>query len=141
MITKNSRAMLRDYQNDICSRTVEAFRSHRSVMVQMPTGTGKTVVLASLVNSVECGERIEGVSVELGCANILIVAHRRELVEQIRETIHRLGIDDGNITVCSIQWLTYNINKVAIAPSLVVIDEAHHALAKTYKMMWEAWYE
>lgn len=129
--------MLRDYQKDICIRTAEAFRSHRSVMVQMPTGTGKTVVLAALVNSVECGVR----SVELGCANILIVAHRRELVEQIRETIHRLGIDDGNITVCSIQWLTYNINKVAIAPSLVVIDEAHHALAKTYRMMWEAWPE
>ena len=118
--------MLRDYQRDICSRTVEAFRSHRSVMVQMPTGTGKTVVLAELVRSVEC---------------VLIVAHRRELVEQIRETIRRLGIDDGNITVCSIQWLTYNINKVAIAPSLVVIDEAHHALAKTYRMMWEAWHE
>ena len=95
---KNRGTMLRDYQKDICSRTVEAFKRHRSVMVQMPTGTGKTVVLASLVNSEE-----------LGCANILIVAHRRELVEQIRETIHRLGIDDGNITVCSIQWLTYNI--------------------------------
>ncbi len=122
--------MLRDYQKDICSRTVEAFRSHRSVMVQMPTGTGKTVVLASLVNSVK-----------LGCANILIVAHRRELVEQIRETIHRLGIDDGNITVCSIQWLTYNINKVKEVPQLVVIDEAHHALAKTYRMMWETWHE
>lgn len=131
--------MLRDYQKDICSRTVEAFRNHRSVMVQMPTGTGKTVVLASLLHSVkllhsvECGVR----SVEC----ILIVAHRRELVEQIRETIRRLGIDDGNIVVCSIQWLTYNINKVEFTPSLVVIDEAHHALAKTYRMMWEAWPE
>ena len=47
--------MLRDYQKDICSRTVEAFWSHRSVMVQMPTGTGKTVVLVSLVKSLECG--------------------------------------------------------------------------------------
>ncbi len=98
-------------------------------------------------NYPEVQPRIEGVSekcgvrnVELGCANILIVAHRRELVEQIKDTIHRLGIDDGNITVCSIQWLTHNINKVA-APSLVVIDEAHHALAKTYRMMWEAWPE
>lgn len=116
-------------------------------MVQMPTGTGKTVVLASLVNEelrvknektafdesqsvCQCGANVK-------C--ILIVAHRRELVDQIKDTIHRLGIDDRNILVCSIQWLTYNIYKVEIAPSLVVIDEAHHALAKTYRMMWEAW--
>ena len=149
--------MLRDYQKDICSRTVEAFRSHRSVMVQMPTGTGKTVVLASLVNeelrvkkrkfdevNEECSpfHSVSGLDLSVsGEMCILIVAHRRELVEQIRDTIRRMGIDDGNITVCSIQWLTYNINKVAIAPSLVVIDEAHHALAKTYRMMWEAWHE
>ncbi|MBO5155667.1 MAG: DEAD/DEAH box helicase [Prevotella sp.] len=151
--------MLRDYQKDICSRTVEAFRSHRSVMVQMPTGTGKTVVLASLVNeelrvktaelmslrtNEECSPFHSVSNLDLSVSGemyILIVAHRRELVEQIRDTIRRLGIDDGNIVVCSIQWLTYNINKVAIAPSLVVIDEAHHALAKTYRMMWEAWPE
>ena len=149
--------MLRDYQKDICSRTVEAFKTHRSVMVQMPTGTGKTIVLAQIVNeelrnvsstksmkSEECSPFHSVSNLDLSVSGetcILIVAHRRELVEQIKATIHRLGIDDGNITVCSIQWLTYNINKVAIAPSLVVIDEAHHALAKTYRMMWEAWPE
>ena len=139
--------MLRNYQLDILKRISDAFYRHRSVMVQMPTGTGKTVVLASLVNeecraATCCGfiER-EGAGSQSVCNTILIVAHRRELVEQIKDTIRRLGIDDGNITVCSIQWLTYNINKVAIAPSLVVIDEAHHALAKTYRMMWEAWHE
>ena len=135
--------MLRDYQRDICSRTVEAFKRHRSVMVQMPTGTGKTVVLASLVNEELRVKTAELMSLRTNeeSSSLYIIAHRRELVEQIRDTIRRLGIDDGNITVCSIQWLTYNINKVAIAPSLVVIDEAHHALAKTYRMMWEAWHE
>ena len=60
--------MLRDYQADICSRVREAFQHHRSVMVQMPTGTGKTVVLASLVS-------------QLDGTDVLIVAHRRELTE------------------------------------------------------------
>ena len=41
--------MLRDYQINICTRVSEVFEHHRSVMVQMPTGTGKTVVLAELV--------------------------------------------------------------------------------------------
>lgn len=47
-MTKATR--LYDYQNDIKLRLLEAWQAHRSVMVQMPTGTGKTHVLASLVN-------------------------------------------------------------------------------------------
>ena len=128
---------LRDYQTDICSRVSEAFNKHRSVMVQMPTGTGKTVVLASLVS-------------QLKIENVLIVAHRRELIEQIKATIKRMKMDNRNITVESIQTISRRLisNSVATPPtggqggfSLVVIDEAHHALAKTYKMMWDTWPE
>ena len=129
--------MLRDYQADICSRVREAFQHHRSVMVQMPTGTGKTVVLASLVS-------------QLDVTDVLIVAHRRELTEQIEATIRRMGLNANNhssfinnqtIIVESIQTISRRIDALDLTPSLVVIDEAHHALAKTYKMMWEAWPE
>ena len=122
--------MLRDYQIDICSRVSEAFEHHRSVMVQMPTGTGKTIVLAELVKQLMMKD--EGV-------RILIVAHRRELIEQIKATIKRMKMDSRNITVESIQTISRRIATIEFAPSLVVIDEAHHALAKTYKMMWDAW--
>ena len=77
--------MLRDYQIEICERVREAFARHRSVMVQMPTGTGKTVVLAELVR--------EYLNVNLnvnGGRNVLIVAHRRELVEQIQQALLRV---------------------------------------------------
>ena len=122
--------MLRDYQIDICSRVSEAFEHHRSVMVQMPTGTGKTVVLAELVKRLKM--KNEGLK-------ILIVAHRRELVGQIKATIKRMKMDSRNITVESIQTISRRIDALDFIPSLVVIDEAHHALAKTYKMMWDAW--
>ena len=79
--------MLRDYQEDICRRVREAFVTHRSVMMQMPTGTGKTAVLASLVMEELKDERIKG-----GCAKVLIVAHRRELIRQIKETIKRMVV-------------------------------------------------
>ena len=117
---------LRDYQTDICLRVSEAFNKHRSVMVQMPTGTGKTMVLASLVR-------------QLDTTNVLIVAHRRELIEQIKATIKRMKMDNRNITVESIQTIFRRIDTLDFTPSLVVIDEAHHALAKTYKMMWNTW--
>ena len=204
--------MLRDYQIEICERVREAFARHRSVMVQMPTGTGKTVVLAELVR--------EYLNVNLnvnGGRNVLIVAHRRELVEQIQQALlkvmfrslaskkglvtekvflphpssparrgstsllnppllRREDLKPGrpglysqtsarpcgvarelptqqscdylsaegaaaHIAVHSIQWLSRNIEKVKGKPGLVIVDEAHHALAKTYKMMWEAWPE
>ena len=66
-----------DYQEDMVKRVQEAFRRHDSVMVQMPTGTGKTMVLANIVFSF----------LEKSNNPIWIVAHRRELVSQIKETI------------------------------------------------------
>ena len=68
-----------DYQEDMVKRVQEAFRYHDSVMVQMPTGTGKTMVLANIVFSF----------LEKSNHPIWIVAHRRELVEQIKETLNK----------------------------------------------------
>ena len=142
--------MLRDYQEEICSRVREAFKKHRSVMMQMPTGTGKTVVLAEIVR--EYLNVNVNVNVKGGC-NVLIVAHRRELVEQIQQALLRVmgaGVArelptqqscDCLIQVHSIQWLSRNIEKVKGKPGVVIVDEAHHAVAKTYRMMWEAWPE
>ena len=70
-----------DYQEDMKERIEKALRLHRSVMAQMPTGTGKTVLLASVV---------ELFLREHSNCNVWIVAHRRELVSQIRETIQRV---------------------------------------------------
>ena len=70
-----------DYQEDMKERIGKALRLHRSVMAQMPTGTGKTILLASVV---------ESFLREHSNCNVWIVAHRRELVSQIRETIERV---------------------------------------------------
>ena len=76
------------------------------------------------------------------------MAHRRELIEQIKATVKRMGLNADNqlsvinnqtIIVESIQTISRRIATTEFSPSLVVIDEAHHALAKTYKMMWDAW--
>ena len=198
-----------DYQEDMKERIEKALRLHRSVMAQMPTGTGKTVLLASVV---------ESFFREHSNCNVWIVAHRRELVSQIRETIERIfskthpssltlkggstafpkplspqgtgdvtalrcseplrskvggpskvspdclcGVnrlakkEDGTssnliekplnsslftlrsslIKAVSIQWLSKHYDEIEEEPGMIVIDEAHHALAKTYKEMWE----
>ena len=135
--------MLRDYQIEICEKVNEAFEAHRSVMMQMPTGTGKTVVLASLVK--------QYLNRDADCS-VLIVAHRIELIEQTGTFLNHFGIDYGviaggkrpavlkRVMVASVQTLSKNLD-IDLSPSLVVIDEAHHALAKTYQMLWTAWPE
>ena len=135
--------VLRDYQIEICEKVNKAFETHRSVMMQMPTGTGKTVVLASLV------KQFLNSNVD---SPVLIVAHRIELIEQTGAFLSHFGIDYGviaggkrpamlkRVMVASVQTLSKNLD-IDLSPSLVVIDEAHHALAKTYRMLWEAWQE
>ena len=144
-----------DYQEDMKSRIEKALGLHRSVMVQMPTGTGKTILLASVV---------ESFLREHSNCNVWIVAHRRELVSQIKDTLNKFllnfifsnhpvppskeaskpspdclsaGASNVPVKAMSIQWLAKHYDEIKEKPGLIVIDEAHHALAKTYKVMWE----
>ena len=175
-----------DYQEDMKERIEKALRLHRSVMAQMPTGTGKTVLLASVV---------ESFLREHSDCNVWIVAHRRELVSQIKDTLNKFLLnfifsnhpvppskegststpspsssEGGDVTALrcseplrskvggaskpspdclsagafnvpikavSIQWLAKHYDEIEEEPGMIVIDEAHHALAKTYKEMWE----
>ena len=137
---------LYDYQREMSERIDTAFRSYQSVMVQMPTGTGKTILLAEVV------KREKG-KVKNPC--VWIVVHRRELVEQIKETLDTmlssssstsgtalsLLSDNSHIKVMSIQWLSRHYQEMEEIPSLIVIDEAHHAVAKTYKEVMDAFPE
>ena len=82
--------MLRNYQLAICERVKEAFEAHRSVMMQMPTGTGKTVVLVELVK-----RYLDTISYQR--CQVLIVAHRIELIDQIGEHLRGYGIGYGVI--------------------------------------------
>ena len=110
-----------DYQEDMVKRVQEAFKHHDAVMVQMPTGTGKTYLLAALVGLFLKEE-------------VWVVAHRRELVSQIKNTLERFfsSLKSTSIKVTSIQWLSRHYGEMEEKPRLIVIDEAHHALAETY---------
>ena len=122
---------LRDYQLEMVSRLERAWTRHRSVLVQMPTGTGKTVLMAEVIRGI--GSRV------------LIVAHRRELIEQIKRTVRAFGIAQDDVVVESIQKLSGGKSETNPTKggefSLVIIDEAHHALAKTYRTLWDRWPE
>ena len=127
---------LYDYQEDMKGRIEGELRLHRSVMAQMPTGTGKTYLLTAVINSFVSNNPKE---------KVWIVAHRRELVSQIDETVRKFHSYFASNTssllssvkAMSIQWLMRHYDEIEEEPGMIVIDEAHHALAKTYKEMWE----
>ena len=125
-----------DYQEDMKERIEKALRLHRSVMAQMPTGTGKTYLLTAVIDSFVSNNPKE---------KVWIVAHRRELVSQIDETVRKFHSYSASNTssllssvkAMSILWLMRHYDEIEEEPGMIVIDEAHHALAKTYKEMWE----
>ena len=125
-----------DYQEDMKERIEKALRLHRSVMAQMPTGTGKTYLLTAVIDSFVSNDPME---------KVWIVAHRRELVSQIDETVRKFHSYSASNTssllssvkAMSIQWLMRHYDEIEEEPGMIVIDEAHHALAKTYKEMWK----
>jgi superfamily II DNA or RNA helicase len=139
----NSDKSLRPYQASSKKEIYEAWLSVRSVLFQMPTGTGKTRLFASIIKDVRT------ISVEKAIIpqpRILVLAHRTELIEQISNTITnkyhiscgiiKSGIwenMDALVQVASVQSLTRRLARWGTIPfGLIVIDEAHHALAKTY---------
>lgn len=134
---------LRHYQEEMKAAVWKAWQKVRRVMLQMPTGTGKTRLFVSLIRDIRQAD---------ADARILIVAHRTELIGQISRALsvhygmehHVLG--NGNaaasapILLASIQMLARRIGKDARLQTFgyIIIDEAHHSLAPTYRKMLEA---
>ena len=74
-MTKDNSIYLYPYQSDMVSRIEKAFMPYHSVMVQMPTGTGKTHIIGAIARSyISKGH------------TVFVIAHRRELVAQAQNT-------------------------------------------------------
>jgi superfamily II DNA or RNA helicase len=127
---------LRPYQTQGINKIFQAWRTDkRSILFQMPTGTGKTVLFAEIVRMGFEKKR-----------KILIVVHRRELIEQIRQKLDERNIElalivagqnldyTKEIQIASIQTLTRREHPEA---DLIIIDECHHAKAASYRKLWE----
>ena len=133
---------LRPYQQEMKNKVFRHWNRHYNVMLQLPTGTGKTVLFTSIINDL----------VSVKDTKIVILAHRKELIDQISEHLSRYGIDHGVITsgrkrdleksvqVASVQTLTHekNIDLLdELKPKFIIIDEAHHSLADSYTKFWK----
>jgi len=124
---------LRDYQQEAIESLRAAYRAGKKApLLCLPTGGGKTVIFSYIAQSAAAkGNRV------------LILVHRRELVQQTSETLASLGLDHGIIAaghpmdskpvqVASVQTLARRLQRIKEDPCLIIVDEAHHAVAGSW---------
>ena len=130
------------FQADLLGRVERATDAGHNPLVQLPTGGGKTVCFAELI-------RRRG-------GRALVLAHRTELVGQAASKLWAAGVEVGIIQagvpptvtaktqVASVQTLSSRLQRRAIDLAkfdLVVVDEAHHAVASSWRLILEAFPE
>lgn len=128
---------LRPYQLEAIQSLRNAVTTtNRRLLLQAPTGAGKTVIAAEIIRSARAKGSV-----------IWFVAHRRELVQQTSEKLNAIGVSHGIVMqgyyedeyeavyVGTIQSLSARLSSgrlVAPNPNLIIIDEAHRSMARTY---------
>jgi superfamily II DNA or RNA helicase len=139
---------LRDYQQRAVESALEALENgeNNSTLIVMPTGCGKTVVFASIIERWKRGR-------------IMVLAHREELITQAAEKIKAITGEDPDIEMADRRADTGMWNRARVVVSsiqtqnagnpprmrrfnpgdfgLVIIDEAHHAVADSYRRVIE----
>jgi superfamily II DNA or RNA helicase len=136
---------LRPYQQEALVSVRQAYKAgKRRVLVSLPTGTGKTIVFAHFPSTLRMRKRL------------LVLAHREELLVQAQEKfravdpqlkveIEQAGAyasEDAKVVVASVPTLARNrgARLSRLQPddfSIIVVDEAHHAVAPTYRRVFD----
>lgn len=137
---------LREYQTEAKNKVYRAFKSGvKRVMLQLPTGAGKTILFTSIVrDAVERKKRA------------WVLVHRKELIEQTVQKAAKYGLTFSVIQadavyrpleryqVASVQTLVRRIEKFkksTFKPDLIICDESHHSTASSYRAIYEAFPE
>lgn len=133
---------LRDYQREAKAAIYKMWIQKRSIMLQMPTGTGKTRLFASISRDL-----FDWGAEHKKAVKILLLAHRIELIDQIDDHIgQKYNMAHALIVSKSIEQKKYSI-QIGSVPTLIrrlsrwtdkdfdviIIDEAHHVKADSYK--------
>ena len=125
---------LRDYQIKAIESLRYSFntKGKKSPLLVMPTGSGKTIVFAQISKALETNNK-----------NVLILVHRKELIDQSSKKLKAIGVDHGiiaakyksktsSIQIASVQTLVRRLEKNNFIPNFIIIDEAHHAAAGSW---------
>jgi DNA repair protein RadD len=111
----------------------------KSVLAVLPTGGGKTIIFSAIAQSAAAKGN-----------HVLILVHRRELIHQASSKLQWIGVDHGIIAagippsdhavqIASVQTLARRLSRLDWQPTLIIIDEAHHATAGQWARILDHW--
>lgn len=129
---------LRPYQVEMIDGARKSLRKHQRVILQAPTGAGKTALACHMMSEAQ----------KRGLSSFFMV-HQNELLKQTSRALWRNKIEHGiiaagkgrsplSVQVASVMTLKNRLNSYD-PPSLIIIDEAHRALAPSYLAVAEAY--
>ena len=125
---------LRKYQVKAIKRAANSLRNgNKAPLLTLPTGAGKTVIFSEIAKRAVQKNN-----------NVLILVHRRELIKQASKKLADIKVPHGIIAagfkpsshpiqVASVQTIVRRLNKINYKPALIIIDEAHHSVAGSWK--------
>jgi superfamily II DNA or RNA helicase len=136
---------LRPYQTKVIADFEEAVAAGRKrILLVAPTGSGKTVIAAEITR-----RKL------LAAASVLVLAHRREIIGETHRKLFAHGVRSGiiqsgfdprpleRVQVASVPTLwsrALRSDAMELPPAdLLVVDECHHAPARTYQKIIEAY--
>jgi superfamily II DNA or RNA helicase len=117
---------LHEYQNTLVTRTRQAYlEGLKAPCVVAPCGAGKSVIISEIARlTTNKGNRV------------LFLVHRRELIDQIKNTFTLNRVDMELVEFGMVQTVVRRLEKTNI-PSLIITDESHHGLAASYRKIYE----
>ncbi|EDN8089315.1 helicase [Listeria monocytogenes] len=84
-------------------------------------GAGKSVILSEIIRMTTHNKN-----------HVLFLVHRKELIDQIRNTLIMNEVDMSYVKLGMVQTVVRRLEKTS-EPALIIIDESHHVLANSYK--------
>jgi superfamily II DNA or RNA helicase len=129
-----------DVDEDIDAAALEDPNAHKRFWFEHATGAGKTVAAMGFVEACRTG-------------GVLILTHRRNLVDQFIDELKTRGYGDrlskpllgdaddagGPVTIETYQWFVRNAGQISGAYTVVICDEAHTALGEKTSATIRAW--
>lgn len=117
---------LRPYQKQmVASARKHIIDGAKGVLIQSPPGSGKSVVIAEITRLAT-----------LKGGHVLFLAHRRELLDNIRDTYEKNGVNMERVTISTPVRTLNRIDSIT-KPTLIITDESHHSKSKTYQKIYD----
>ena len=139
-MTEINPIVLRPYQENLIKNAGVVIRQGKKApLLVLPTGGGKTVVFSEIC------KRAKGKN-----SKVLILVHRRELIKQSAKKLEDINLKYGiiaagfktsnhHVQIASVQTLARRLLTTTFTPDLIIIDEAHHAIAGSWKKIIDQW--